>query len=30
MPVLAGGELLGMIAREQILHYVRVRGELGV
>jgi Zn-dependent protease/CBS domain-containing protein len=30
MPVLAGGELVGMIGREQILHYVRVRGELGV
>lgn len=30
VPVLAGGELVGMIGREQILHYVRVRGELGV
>jgi Zn-dependent protease/CBS domain-containing protein len=30
LPVLAGGELVGMIGREQILHYVRVRGELGV
>jgi Zn-dependent protease len=30
MPVLADGELVGMIGREQILHYVRVRGELGV
>jgi Zn-dependent protease/CBS domain-containing protein len=30
MPVVAGGELVGMIGREQILHYVRVRGELGV
>ena len=29
MPVLADGELVGMIGREQILHYVRVRGELG-
>jgi Zn-dependent protease len=30
MPVLADGELVGMIGREQILHYVRVRGELGM
>ncbi|HSL52488.1 MAG TPA: site-2 protease family protein [Candidatus Deferrimicrobiaceae bacterium] len=30
MPVLASGELVGMIGREQILHYIRVRGELGV
>jgi Zn-dependent protease/CBS domain-containing protein len=30
MPVLAGDRLLGMIGREQILHYVRVRGELGL
>ena len=30
MPVVEAGELLGMIGREQVLHYVRVRGELGV
>jgi Zn-dependent protease/CBS domain-containing protein len=30
MPVLTNGELVGMIGREQILHYVRVRGELGL
>lgn len=30
MPVVEAGELLGMIGREQILHYVRVRAELGV
>ena len=30
MPVVEAGELLGMIAREQVLHYVRVRAELGV
>lgn len=30
MPVVAGGELVGMIGREQILHYVRTRAELGV
>jgi Zn-dependent protease/CBS domain-containing protein len=30
VPVLAGGQLVGMIGREQILHYVRVRAELGV
>jgi CBS domain-containing protein len=29
MPVLVDGALVGMIGREQILHYVRVRGELG-
>jgi Zn-dependent protease/CBS domain-containing protein len=30
MPVIEAGELLGMIGREQVLHYVRVRAELGV
>lgn len=30
MPVMAGPEFLGMIGREQILHYVRVRAELGM
>jgi Zn-dependent protease/CBS domain-containing protein len=30
MPVVEGNELLGMIGREQILHYVRVRAELGL
>jgi hypothetical protein len=30
MPVVEAGELLGMIGREQILHYVRVRAELGL
>jgi Zn-dependent protease len=30
MPVVERGELLGMIGREQILHYVRVRSELGM
>jgi Zn-dependent protease/CBS domain-containing protein len=30
MPGLAAGELVGMIGREQVLHYVRVRGELGL
>ncbi len=29
MPVVEAGELLGMIAREQVLHYIRVRAELG-
>lgn len=29
MPVLSNGELVGMIGREQVLHYVRVRVELG-
>jgi Zn-dependent protease len=30
LPVTAGDELLGMIGREQILHYVRTRAEIGV
>ncbi len=30
MPVVEAGELLGMIGREQVLHYVRVRSELGL
>ena len=30
MPVVEAGELLGMIGREQVPHYVRVRGELGM
>jgi Zn-dependent protease len=30
LPVMAEGELTGMIGREQILHYVRTRAELGV
>ncbi len=30
LPVVAGEELMGMIGREQILHYVRARTELGV
>jgi CBS domain-containing protein len=30
MPVVAGDRLLGMIGREQILHYVRTRAELGI
>jgi Zn-dependent protease/CBS domain-containing protein len=30
LPVIADGALLGMIGREQILHYVRTRAELGV
>ncbi|HEU5190106.1 MAG TPA: site-2 protease family protein [Methylomirabilota bacterium] len=30
MPVVQAGELVGMIGREQILHYLRVRAELGV
>jgi predicted transcriptional regulator len=30
MPVIESGELLGMIGREQVLHYVRVRAELGL
>ena len=29
MPVVAGGRLLGTVSREQVLHYVRVRAELG-
>lgn len=30
MPVVEGGRLLGLIGREQILHYVRIRAELGM
>jgi predicted transcriptional regulator len=30
MPVVEAGQLLGMVGREQILHYVRLRAELGV
>jgi Zn-dependent protease len=30
LPVIADGKLLGMIGREEILHYVRTRAELGV
>jgi Zn-dependent protease/CBS domain-containing protein len=30
MPVVEAGALVGMIGREQVLHYVRVRGELGM
>jgi CBS domain-containing protein len=30
MPVVDAGRLIGMIGREQILHYVRVRAERGV
>lgn len=30
MPVIESGKLLGMIGREQVLHYVRVRAELGL
>jgi len=30
LPVMEDGELLGMIGREQVLHYVRTRAELGV
>jgi CBS domain-containing protein len=29
MPVLSNGDLVGMLGREQVLHYVRVRTELG-
>jgi predicted transcriptional regulator len=30
LPVVADGALLGLIGREQVLHYVRTRAELGV
>lgn len=30
VPVVAGDELLGMLSREHVLHYVRVRAELGI
>ena len=30
LPVVAGDELVGLLTREHVLHYVRVRTELGV
>jgi Zn-dependent protease len=30
MPVVDGGRLVGLLTREQVLHYVRARAELGV
>jgi CBS domain-containing protein len=30
MPVLEGERLVGLLSREQVLHYVRARAELGV
>lgn len=30
LPVLIGEELVGMLSREQIVHYLRTRTELGV
>ncbi len=30
LPVVLTGTVVGMISREQILHYVRTRAELGV
>ncbi|HEU5321975.1 MAG TPA: CBS domain-containing protein, partial [Methylomirabilota bacterium] len=30
LPVMTAGELVGLVGREQILHYVRTRSELGV
>jgi CBS domain-containing protein len=30
VPVVHGGELLGMIGREHVLRYLRARAELGV
>jgi predicted transcriptional regulator len=30
VPVIEKGHLLGVIARDNLLHYLRLRGELGV
>jgi CBS domain-containing protein len=30
MPVIGDGRLLGMLGREEILHYIQTRAELGV
>jgi Zn-dependent protease len=30
VPVVAGGEMVGTLSREQVLHYVRLRAELGI
>lgn len=30
LPVVDDGQLVGMVGREQILHYLRIRSELGV
>ncbi len=30
MPVVAGEQLVGMLSREQVLHYIRTRAELGI
>ncbi|MBC7076735.1 MAG: CBS domain-containing protein [Synergistales bacterium] len=30
VPVVMGDRLVGMLTREQVLHYIRVRAELGV
>ncbi|NIV28888.1 MAG: CBS domain-containing protein, partial [Anaerolineae bacterium] len=30
LPVLESGEFLGMISRENVLAFVKVRGELGI
>jgi len=30
VPVVTGDELLGMLSREQVLHYIRARAELGI
>jgi len=30
VPVVIGDQLVGMLTREQVLHYIRVRAELGM
>jgi CBS domain-containing protein len=30
VPVVTGDEVVGMLSREHVLHYIRVRGELGI
>jgi predicted transcriptional regulator len=30
VPVVEGNQIVGMLSREQVLHYIRVRAELGI
>jgi predicted transcriptional regulator len=30
LPVVEGGQLVGMLTRDQVLHYIRMRGEIGI
>ena len=30
LPVIEGGQVVGLLTREQVLHYIRTRAELGI